>query len=182
MEKKPLTDMTGPIDMLSRDYEGFNVAYANGMEDFDKIWEVANDLQARDLLIGRFNVPPYKSRSVGVFETGEMRDPNSNEVYTFQLTEVSVRQKPAPTLRCKIVDGGCGVSASGSLRMYRCWHKADDDGAVMELYKGVFCVEMSLYKRKRKGKANYCELTFWAIRARKDESGKDVGLELLQVE
>ncbi|KAG9039884.1 hypothetical protein FRB95_004356 [Tulasnella sp. JGI-2019a] len=70
-------------------------------------------------------------------------------------------------------------SAEGTIKFTRVWAKMGKDETLQELFEGFFSfdVEFSrVYARKGfEASANH-DIAFWAIRARKDAKGKEIGL------
>ncbi len=65
--------------------------------------------------------------------------------------------------------------------MHRSWTQTKRDGSIVELFEGYFDVSLSYGQMKYNGHA--CTSVdnvfgFWAVRARKDEDGKEMGIEL----
>jgi hypothetical protein len=85
--------------------------------------------------------------------------------------------------RMQLAEDHCGIeSASGVFKMTRAWVKDDSEGEAVELFEGYleFDVKFSgMYKRKGHGSGTDCKFAFWAVRAKKDKEGKEIGLESL---
>ncbi|KAK0446526.1 uncharacterized protein EV420DRAFT_1483962 [Desarmillaria tabescens] len=100
----------------------------------------------------------------------------------FLAPDSDIESGPAVTANTGIVDGGCGIqSARGKFTMKRVWTKANPDGSLIELFEGFFSLMISyssLYRRKGHGNGDDTEFAFWAVRARKDANGKEIGLSL----
>ncbi|KAF9067825.1 hypothetical protein BDP27DRAFT_1364523 [Rhodocollybia butyracea] len=77
-------------------------------------------------------------------------------------------------------DSGCGIQSSkGEFRMTRVWTK-NDNGKLSELFEGILSLRVnygSLYQRKGHGTGMAVSVAFWAVRARKDAAGKEIGLD-----
>ncbi|KAK0449050.1 uncharacterized protein EV420DRAFT_1767108 [Desarmillaria tabescens] len=69
---------------------------------------------------------------------------------------------------------------SGKFLMHRCWMQTKGDGSIVELFEGYFDVSLSYGKTKFDGHACSADSVFgfWAVRARKDENGEEIGVEL----
>ncbi|KAK0475145.1 hypothetical protein IW261DRAFT_1422468 [Armillaria novae-zelandiae] len=100
----------------------------------------------------------------------------------FLVHDSDMGSGPAITANTGITDGGCGIqTARGKFMMKRVWTKANPDGSLIELFEGFFSLMISyssLYKRKGHGSGDDTEFAFWAVRARKDANGKEIGLNL----
>ncbi|KAK0506675.1 hypothetical protein EDD18DRAFT_1097922 [Armillaria luteobubalina] len=100
----------------------------------------------------------------------------------FLARDSDVGSGPAITANTGIIDGGCGIqTARGKFMMKRVWTKANPDGTLTELFEGFFSLMISysnLYKRKGHGSGDDTEFAFWAVRARRDVDGKEIGLNL----
>ncbi|PBK89256.1 hypothetical protein ARMGADRAFT_1065144 [Armillaria gallica] len=100
----------------------------------------------------------------------------------FLARDSDMESGPAVTANTGIIDGGCGIqTARGKFIMKRVWTKANPDGSLIELFEGFFSLMISyssLYKRKGHGSGDDTEFAFWAVRARKDANGKEIGLNL----
>ncbi|KAK0213858.1 hypothetical protein IW262DRAFT_1518160 [Armillaria fumosa] len=68
---------------------------------------------------------------------------------------------------------------SGKFLMHRSWIQTKCDGSIVELFEGYFDVSLSYGKLEYDGHA--CSIDsvfgFWAVQARKDEGGKEIGIE-----
>ncbi|KAJ7705595.1 hypothetical protein B0H17DRAFT_1126392 [Mycena rosella] len=85
------------------------------------------------------------------------------------------------TGRLELAEDHCGIqSAAGVFRMkYVCTVK-DEDGADVQIFEGYFSFNVAhsgLYKRKGHGSGSKSSFAFWAVRARRDEAGVEIGLE-----
>jgi len=116
----------------------------------------------------------------------------------FDLSIQSVKHHPALALPSKkgpsssgpdgpgisamtaLEESHCGVqSASGVFKLRRAWTRATSGGDFVELFEGYFTFNVSysgLYKRAGHGSGERFEWSFWAIRARRGASGKEIGL------
>ncbi|KAK0231767.1 hypothetical protein EDD85DRAFT_971440 [Armillaria nabsnona] len=89
----------------------------------------------------------------------------------------------APGLIADLKLAGRNPSArccSGKFLMHRSWTQTKRDGSIVELFEGYFDVSLSYGQIKYDDHA--CSVDnvfgFWAVRARKDEDGKEIGIEL----
>lgn len=86
-----------------------------------------------------------------------------------------------------VVDGGCGVDSSkGVIKLKRLWksQKKRADGSYAELFEGFVSFNVSysgLYKRKGHGKGEKLETAVWAVRARRNDNGEEVGIGPLKL-
>ncbi|PBK88045.1 hypothetical protein ARMGADRAFT_1085021 [Armillaria gallica] len=69
---------------------------------------------------------------------------------------------------------------SGKFLMHRSWTQTKRDGSIVELFEGYLDVSLSYGQMKYDGHACSVDSVFgfWAVRARKDEDGKEIGIEL----
>ncbi|KAF7337775.1 hypothetical protein MSAN_02251300 [Mycena sanguinolenta] len=78
-------------------------------------------------------------------------------------------------------EGHCGVqSASGVFRMQLAYTGKDDAGNEVNIFEGYLSFNVSysgLYRRKGHGNGDKIGFPFWAVRARRDAAGKEIGLE-----
>ncbi|KAJ7813148.1 hypothetical protein B0H14DRAFT_3150067 [Mycena olivaceomarginata] len=83
--------------------------------------------------------------------------------------------------RTVLVEDHCGVaSAEGVFRMHRVW-TGERGGKAVELWEGYLSfdvVHSGLYRRKGHGSGRKLGIAFWGVRGRRDESGKEIGLDL----
>ncbi|SJL15042.1 uncharacterized protein ARMOST_18524 [Armillaria ostoyae] len=89
----------------------------------------------------------------------------------------------APGLMADLKLAGRNSSArccSGKFLMHRSWTQTKRDGSIVELFEGYFDVSLSYGQMKYDGHACSVDSVFgfWAVRARKDEDGKEIGIEL----
>jgi len=73
----------------------------------------------------------------------------------------------------------CGIqSASGVFKLKRVWTKATSGGDFVELFAGHFSFNITygaMYRRGGHGTGQKHKWTFWAVRARTGDDGKEVG-------
>ncbi|KAK0190105.1 hypothetical protein F5146DRAFT_1054022 [Armillaria mellea] len=89
----------------------------------------------------------------------------------------------APGLIADLKLAGRNPSArccSGKFLMHRSWTQTKRDGSIVELFEGYFDVSLSYGQMKYDGHACTVDSVFgfWAVRARKDEDEKEIGVEL----
>ncbi|KAJ7489185.1 hypothetical protein FB451DRAFT_684403 [Mycena latifolia] len=87
---------------------------------------------------------------------------------------------PGITGRLELAEDHCGIqSASGVFRMkYACTVQAAD-GTDVQIFEGFFSFNVShsgMYKRKGHGSGPKSNFAFWAVRARRDTAGVEIGL------
>ncbi|KAJ7770263.1 hypothetical protein DFH07DRAFT_1058070 [Mycena maculata] len=86
---------------------------------------------------------------------------------------------PGITGRTQLAEDHCGIqSASGVFRMQHAWTGAVD-GQDIEIFEGYLSfnvVHSGLYRRKGHGGGSNSAFGFWAVRARRDANGKEIGL------
>lgn len=164
---------------------------------FERLYKSILTYQAKNDRTGRCFLPDTNSE--GRFETVDLEDPmeempfdiciNSivtkdamgftpSELASF-VTPKTVAQGKGVTAKMELVEEHCGIaSASGKFKMARAWVGEGDEP--VELFEGYleFGVKFgSMYTRKRLGSGTSCKFAFWAVRARKDEDGNEIGLE-----
>ncbi|KAJ6598237.1 hypothetical protein DFH09DRAFT_1022544 [Mycena vulgaris] len=87
---------------------------------------------------------------------------------------------PGVTGRLKLAEDHCGIqSASGVFRMKHACTVKGPDGAEVEIFEGYFSFDVAhsgLYKRKGHGGGRKSNFAFWAVRARRDTDGVEIGL------
>lgn len=87
---------------------------------------------------------------------------------------------PGIVANLSLRDAGCGIASSkGDFRMSRLWTK-EENGKLVELFEGILSIRIThsgLYKRKGHGSGFAVSIPFWAVRARKNKSGKEIGPE-----
>jgi hypothetical protein len=70
-------------------------------------------------------------------------------------------------------------TATGYIKFLRLWTKEGENGEILELFEAYLHIEaMFEYKvaLKRRMRSDAREIAFWAIRARKDKNGREIGL------
>ncbi|KAJ6585815.1 hypothetical protein B0H19DRAFT_1110808 [Mycena capillaripes] len=79
-----------------------------------------------------------------------------------------------------LMDGHCGVRAAGGVfRMQRAWSE-ERGGQTVEVWEGYLSFDVrysAMYKRKGHGDGEKIGFPFWAVRARKGQDGKEIGLD-----
>lgn len=104
---------------------------------------------------------------------------------------------PGVTVNVEMLEDHCGIkSASGSMKLKRVWDKSvntspPSEGGAAHEYTGhqelfelyfKFDVKFSgLYSRKGHGSGQNFRYAFWAVRARRDKDGKEVGLRVCSI-
>ncbi|KAJ7176784.1 hypothetical protein C8R46DRAFT_1188520 [Mycena filopes] len=89
---------------------------------------------------------------------------------------------PGITGRTELADSShCGIqAAAGVFRMKHAWTgKAGADGAEVEIFEGYFSFKVAysgIYRRKGHGSGSNSAFAFWAVRARRNAAGEEVGL------
>jgi hypothetical protein len=71
------------------------------------------------------------------------------------------------------------AGATGYVKLVRVWTKTGANGEVMELFDGYLSLEVVFdwsLRFKGHGTTETHGLSFWAVRAKKDENGKEIGL------
>jgi len=159
--------------------------------------------QAKDDNSGRLAIS--ESRATGIFEfsgRGPLTNPFDDEklddpIYicdgTRGKTVFSADEKPeggkpgafSDGFACKLeMDGdkcgGCGMISSvrGSLKMHRVWSSEDGTKELFEGYFSIRAVHGPTLRRKGHGPHQTVRTPFWAVRARRDEHGEELGLDI----
>ncbi|KAJ7100753.1 hypothetical protein B0H15DRAFT_460183 [Mycena belliarum] len=87
---------------------------------------------------------------------------------------------PGITGRLELEDDHCGIqSATGDFRMKYASSVRGADGADVEIFEGYFAFDVAhsgMYKRKGHGAGRKSKFAFWAVRARRDAAGVEIGL------
>lgn len=78
-------------------------------------------------------------------------------------------------------DGHHGMvqSAGGYIKLARVWSKVGANGQLLELFEGYCSLEVVYewkFMKKGHGQRGYEGFSFWAVRAKKDENGNEIGL------
>jgi hypothetical protein len=144
--------------------------------------------------------PPSQAMGfAGSFSSVRIADPFSDEPYDIAVEKLESVDSVSytATQRGKFVgtptagipgvlatlnlrNSGCGIQSSkGDFQMSRVWTK-NDNGKLIELFEGFVSLRIkygSLYQRKGHGSGLTASFAFWAVRARKDSAGKEIGLD-----
>jgi len=98
----------------------------------------------------------------------------------FSAMSDSIPDGPGISALTALEDSHCGIqSAAGLFKLKRVWTKAVSGGDFVELFEGYFSFKVShsgLYRRKGHGTGENHQWMFWAVRARKGNDGKEMGL------
>ncbi|KAJ7472421.1 hypothetical protein B0H11DRAFT_1811790 [Mycena galericulata] len=88
---------------------------------------------------------------------------------------------PGITGRTELAEDRCGIqSASGIFRMKHAWTGKSVDGEEIEIFEGYLSfnvVHSGMYRRKGHGAGSKSAYAFWAVRARRDADGTEIGLK-----
>jgi len=144
---------------------------------------------------------PKSANSSGRFLSLSVSNPMSDEPYEINIESIKHKDKltftedereefdtpgpnPAgPGITAKVVpaEDGCGIAfASGIFKMTRVWAKRTPSGEMQELFEGYFSYDVRfsvMMIGKGFGREIGFTMPFWAVRARKDEDGKEIGLQ-----
>ncbi|PBK64117.1 hypothetical protein ARMSODRAFT_941384 [Armillaria solidipes] len=178
-------------------------ANSSSTPQYEELYKTILTYQAKPDFSAQIVLPDAPYTKDGVAGSRALRDPMECLPYDLCLKDIKAVNKlsytehqksfflardsdmesgPAVTANTGIIDGGCGIqSARGKFMMKRVWTKANPDGSLIELFEGFFSLMISyssLYKRKGHGSGDDTEFAFWAVRARKDANGKEIGLNL----
>ncbi|KAF8870465.1 hypothetical protein CPB85DRAFT_1261637 [Mucidula mucida] len=166
------TKLYGKYDLYAK-HLPFLQFKKGGSPDFERLLEAMKRLQAKPDYSARVAIPIFHATKDGAFEPRGFRDPMSDEQYEVALEGIKLIEKKEPVLEASmsITNGGCIVaSSSGAISMHRCWAKPGADVGSDEIFS--ICI------RKHRDKIPDIESGYWGIRARKDVSGKEIGLAL----
>ncbi|KAJ7182818.1 hypothetical protein C8R43DRAFT_968151 [Mycena crocata] len=87
---------------------------------------------------------------------------------------------PGITGKTALAEDHCGIqSAAGVFRMKHAWTGDDGDGGEVDIFEGYLSFKVvysGLYRRKGHGGGSNHPFAFWAVRARRDENGVEIGL------
>ncbi|KAJ7434730.1 hypothetical protein FB451DRAFT_1063161, partial [Mycena latifolia] len=79
--------------------------------------------------------------------------------------------------RTGLARGHCGVqAASGVFRMQHAWTGSGGE-QIFEGYMSFNVAHSALYQRKGHGSGDEIDFAFWAVRARRDAQGREIGLK-----
>ncbi|KAK7440407.1 hypothetical protein VKT23_017045 [Stygiomarasmius scandens] len=198
----------GKFDLYSMSLSFLSEVYLpRGMStpQYEKLYEAILTYQAKPDFSAQCVIPDPSglTSQSGLMRSGGFLDPFSREPFDIAMNDIKHLEKvesyPAsldscfeltqpqvnvPGVRAKlcIQDGGCGInSSSGDFCMTRVWKKVDSNGQTVELFEGALEFDVSysgLYSNKGHGNGNDANFGFWGVRARKDQDGKEIGLEV----
>ncbi|KII90438.1 hypothetical protein PLICRDRAFT_173853 [Plicaturopsis crispa FD-325 SS-3] len=155
--------------------------------------------QAKPDSSGCFFLDPSSPESCR-FESGSILDPMEESPFTFDITTIECRDKlvftsaelanfHAPGLVAgpssgvvveAALEDNCGIASSSAvLKVRRVWTGTSPDGDAAELFEGHLSFNIrytSMYKRAGEGSGQNGKWAFWAVRARKDAAGEEIGL------
>ncbi|KAK7032677.1 hypothetical protein R3P38DRAFT_2699993 [Favolaschia claudopus] len=169
---------------------------------FEALYDTIVPLQTKSDFSGRCVIPSEASKYLldGRLESVDMQDPMEEMPWEIALTDLEVvdavvfteqeRYKflTAPKKNCgkgiqgrtELATDHCGVDeAEGVFRMQRAW-VGERDGKDVEMWEGFLSFNVShsgMYRRKGHGGGQKSGFPFWAVRARKDDNGDEIGLE-----
>ncbi|OBZ75660.1 hypothetical protein A0H81_04472 [Grifola frondosa] len=166
---------------------------------YEALYATILTYQAKPDYTGRCYLPDTDS-STGRFVSACIADPMSDEEYDIEINAISAKAKltftaaerkgfgtPSPTTigsgisaKLRPAEDHCGLaSGSGVFKLTPVWQKHTSSGEVQELYEGYISFNVkysSLYSRKGFGSGDKFACSFWAVHARKDKDGKEIGL------
>ncbi|KAK7055540.1 hypothetical protein R3P38DRAFT_3304750 [Favolaschia claudopus] len=164
---------------------------------FGPLYDALLELQAKPDSSGRCLLPDAGSQ--GRLRCIDLEDPMEGMPWDIALTALEVVDKvvfsaaerkkflPAPQKDCgkgihgrtELAVDHCGVQkAEGVFRMQRAWI-GERDGKKVELWEGYLSFNVShagMYRRMGAGAGRKDGFPFWAVRARKDADGNEIGL------
>ncbi|KAJ6520460.1 hypothetical protein C8R45DRAFT_1120919 [Mycena sanguinolenta] len=139
------------------------------------------------LMDGRLRSAVFEDPMEGMPWDIAIQDLEHVDVVNFTAAETAKfptapRRTPGVSGRTALEDEGhCGVqSASGVFRMQLAYTGKDDAGNEVNIFEGYLSFDVShsgLYRRKGHGSGDKIGFPFWAVRARRDAAGKEIGLE-----
>ncbi|PIL26436.1 hypothetical protein GSI_12194 [Ganoderma sinense ZZ0214-1] len=103
---------------------------------------------------------------------------NTKHAFYSEPNAVSSSSMPGITASVELEDSHCGIASTrGTFKMRRAWVSADGADEVFEGFFSLKIVYSGLYRRKCfENSLDVPSLPFWAIRARVDKDGKEIGL------
>ncbi|GBE83573.1 hypothetical protein BKA93DRAFT_771703 [Sparassis latifolia] len=166
---------------------------------YEELYKTILTYQAKPDSSGRCYLPAGAT-SAGKFECSQVEDPMSEEALDVEINFVTKEKKlsftraergkfktpgsseeaPGISATTTLEGSHCGFdSAEGVFKMTRVWAKAMPTGEVQELFEGYFSLDVEyswLYSSKGHGDGAEYEFGFWAVHARKNEEGEEIGL------
>jgi hypothetical protein len=142
------------------------------------------------------NVPA----SMGQFRGPTICDPFVEQLYNVIITSIEAQDSlafteeldqfptrdsdpsgPGMTAQLELAGSGHpGVdSASGYIKFVRLWTKAGPNGELLEVFEAYLNLEVVFewdFRFRGHGRSENNELAFWAVRAKKDHNGQEIGL------
>ena len=184
------------LPLLKQEYVPANV----GPPKYDQVYTAILTHQAKDDRTARCYLSSATDNNTSRFESGDILDPmedvpfgiairstKRHQALSFTKSELSsfaapesIPEGPGISAVISLADSHCGVQfASGILKMKRVWTKLNPDGEFVEIFEGFVSFNVSysgLYKGKGHGNGEKFKSAFWAVRARRDKAGKEIGL------
>lgn len=172
----------------------------NTLPQYEKVYDTILTYQAKNDNTARCYLVPESDKDGSRFESRVIQDPMEDMPFDIAFNSITrqpsmqytkaelgsfaapthVPQGPGITAVTALAEGHCGIqSASGVFKMKRVWTKGNLEGDFMELFEGFFSFNVShsaMYRRKGHGGGEKVKFAFWGVRARRDNTGKEIGL------
>jgi hypothetical protein len=164
---------------------------------FEKLYDTILGYQAKPDSSAQIFLPE-RSYDHGVLITSGIRDPFDGSTHEVLLTDLedcetisfeasspvkiitSAGKGDGVIATTTLPDGNCGISsASGVFKLRRAWDSVNEEGEIRELFEGYMTLKVGyshLFLRKGFGKGDTYALGFWAVRARRNKSGDEIGV------
>lgn len=156
---------------------------ADGDEDDDL------DSESRGRMMGESIKDPLVEQPYNIFLTS-LDEEDSLAFTDEELDDFPVRDfdPSGPGMVAKVdlsSDGHHGVvsHSGGYVKLIRVWAQQGANGELQELFEGYFTLQVNFVLKyaKKVGFQEYQGFSFWAVRAKKDENGKEIGLSSTQL-
>ncbi|KAJ7779236.1 hypothetical protein B0H16DRAFT_1502007 [Mycena metata] len=194
--------LAGKFDLYMMDLQFLSEPYlAAGKSEpqFAKLYDAIQKVQTKSDYTARCIIPAAPFAKDGQLQDRGSRDPMECMPFDIDITSLELVDKlsfsaaenlkfltppktgPGITGRTKLADEShCGIqSAGGVFRMKHAWTGKGVDGADVEIFEGYFSFRVAysgLYRRKGHGSGGERAFAFWAVRARRNAAGEEIGL------
>ncbi|KAJ7436881.1 hypothetical protein B0H11DRAFT_2255787 [Mycena galericulata] len=193
--------LSGRFDLYAMELPFLAEVYLPKTEpQFAALYKTILKYQAKPDFTAQCLLPDVSSGKTGRLESAALEDPMEGmpwdielvglkavDALVFSPTERSgflTQPEVGPGIagRTALAEEHCGVqSASGVFRMKHSWTgkgagAAGEDVDIFEGYLSFKVVHSGLYRRKGHGSGDKIDFAFWAVRARRDAAGLEIGL------
>ncbi|KAE9405134.1 hypothetical protein BT96DRAFT_1065770 [Gymnopus androsaceus JB14] len=187
--------LSGKFDIYAMELSFLSKVYlAKGSSNpqYEELYKTILTYQAKPDSTAQCVIPDLSTSSSksGSLTSAVLCDPMSDERYDIGIESLKSMEKISYTAtqrkqvcivgNLRLREGGCGIASSeGDFRMSRVWTK-EENGKLIELFEGILSLRIThsgLYQRKGHGSGMALSIPFWAVRARKDSTGKEIGPE-----